>query len=150
MKFYIKSVASVLGAVVLGATLIVAPAATASAAPLSTQSVGTCTNTVANPATGGKTYTSPATASRNRDCRLEQGNQGSPVTRLQQELKNGCDSAPQPSLVVDGQFGAATKAALIKAQRELGITADGIYGTESAKAFSWLTTDGSLCYHPGL
>ena len=28
----------------------------------------------------------------------------------------------------------------------MGVTADGIYGSQTAIRMAWLTTDGSLCY----
>ncbi|WIE61420.1 peptidoglycan-binding domain-containing protein [Curtobacterium sp. MCLR17_032] len=137
-----------LGAGLLLAATVVAMPTAANAAPASTQSVGTCTTVKTFSAPGGKKYTAPVTSGGSRDCRLEQGNQSSAVTRLQQELKNGCEG--DHNITVDGQFGPATKSALQDAQKSLGISADGIYGSQSASKFAWLTTDGNLCYTPGI
>ncbi|GAB7303888.1 peptidoglycan-binding domain-containing protein [Clavibacter michiganensis] len=144
---FINGAAIGAGACLVGALLSAPTAANAAAAHA--DSVGTCATVRAFSAPAGKTYTAPTTASGSRDCRLEIGNQSPAVTRLQQELKDGCDSAPQ-DIAVDGQFGRATKAALQSAQSTLGITADGIYGSQTASKFAWLTTDGKLCYTPGI
>lgn len=116
---------------------------------LSARSVGTCTK-VTQFSTAGKKVNIPTTASGNRDCRLEQGNLNSAVTRLQQDLKNGCNGNPVPSLATDGDFGPATKTALRNAQSLNGLSADGIYGSQTASNWWWLTTDGSQCVHLGL
>jgi peptidoglycan hydrolase-like protein with peptidoglycan-binding domain len=115
----------------------------------STLSVGTCTK-VTQFSTAGKKVDIPTTASGNRDCRLEQGNLNNAVKRLQQDLKNGCNGNPVSSLATDGDFGPATKTALRNAQSLNGLTADGIYGSQTASNWWWLTTDKTQCVHLGL
>lgn len=139
--------ASIGAGLLLAAGMVAVPTA-ANAATAGTLSVGTCTTVKTFSAPASKKYTAPVTAGGSRDCRLEQGNQSAAVTRLQQELKSGCES--EHNITVDGQFGPATKSALQDAQRSLGLTADGIYGSASASKFAWLTTDGKLCYTPGI
>ncbi|GAB3939414.1 hypothetical protein GCM10029976_055560 [Kribbella albertanoniae] len=73
---------------------------------------------------------------RSLDCDLYKGTSGDGVRQLQLTL-NEC-YGPKPSsggitkfrtaLVVDGQFGSATEAALETVQSYIGVTADGSYG----------------------
>jgi len=114
-------------------------------------SVGTCTSTTTYGAPGGRVVIIPTTTSGgSRDCRMNQGNVSPAVSRLQSELNYGCNTPDNGSLVVDGNFGAATKARLKVAQSASRLTADGIYGTATASAFNWLTTDGQACVHMGI
>jgi peptidoglycan hydrolase-like protein with peptidoglycan-binding domain len=78
------------------------------------------------------------------------GAYGEKVRSLQRSL-NLCyagDSADTPNavnlgfapLVADGSFGSRTKAALIAAQRYHGITANGIYGPQTASTIRHKTS----------
>ena len=63
---------------------------------------------------------------------LGSGDDGDAVETLQRNLNLRHGAA----LDVDGDFGPATLAAVIRAQTQLGVTADGLWGPESATA-SW-------------
>jgi len=120
----------------------------ANAATSGVQAVGTCTTaTTFTVVVSGvtKRVNVPTTAGGKRDCQMQQGNVSGAVNRLQSNLRTGCEQV-SPGPAVDGNFGPGTKAALQQAQRNLGVTADGIYGTQTASRMNWLTTDGSLCY----
>ncbi|MEV0269850.1 peptidoglycan-binding domain-containing protein [Hamadaea sp. NPDC050747] len=75
-------------------------------------------------------------------CWMGPGATGEPVKALQRAL-NACYSTYSvhwvgghnlgfAQLTVDGQFGSKTKAALIAVQRYHGLTADGVYGSQTA------------------
>ncbi|MBD3883590.1 peptidoglycan-binding protein [Phormidium tenue FACHB-886] len=65
------------------------------------------------------------------DPLLKQGDSGPVVRRLQ-----GMLNATGANLVVDSQFGPATRAAVIKFQQQHGLTADGTVGDQTwAKLF---------------
>ena len=117
------------------------------------RSVGTCVNvtqfTVPGAGSVGKYVKVPTSSNGSRDCLLLQGNQSAAVGRLQQNLKNGCEMAAS-GLAVDNVFGPATKAALQKNQSQRKWTADGIYGSQTARGSYWLTTDGKQCVRLGL
>ena len=141
-----KKLASMLGAaMVLAAAGGVAIAGPASAAPVSVQSVGTCTTskvvTAKNNPTDMYKVSVPTTAAGNRDCRLEQGNVSDAVSTLQSALRSKTCGVSS-TIAADGQFGPATKAALIQMQKKLGIGADGIYGTQTANAMIWVQFPG--------
>jgi peptidoglycan hydrolase-like protein with peptidoglycan-binding domain len=60
---------------------------------------------------------------------LQEGSTGAEVTRLQENLKKlGVYTG-----VVDGKFGPATKAAVIKFQKANGLKADGIVGSTTSR-----------------
>jgi Putative peptidoglycan binding domain len=63
-------------------------------------------------------------------CVMSQGDRGDDVNQLQWTL-NYCYSE---RLTQDGVFGSLTKSALIRAQRREHISADGIYGPQTALA----------------
>jgi peptidoglycan hydrolase-like protein with peptidoglycan-binding domain len=70
-------------------------------------------------------------------CTMRQTNHGDDVWTLQEGL-NLCYGTTTGrnlgiNLLQDGQFGPATKAALIKVQRHHGISADGVYGPQTAR-----------------
>lgn len=73
-------------------------------------------------------------------CTLYEGTSGEGVRRLQNAL-NRCNFQ---NIAVDGNFGPATKSALIDAQRARGATVDGNYGSNSRVNLYWPTTLG-LC-----
>lgn len=83
--------------------------------------------------------TMPATASMSTTCRLAYGNTGDGVEALQESL-NYCNGE---NLVVDGIFGSATKAAVVRLQSRSGITVDGIYGPQTLDHMSILTYGSS-------
>jgi peptidoglycan hydrolase-like protein with peptidoglycan-binding domain len=62
------------------------------------------------------------------------------VVQIQTELaKYGYYSGP-----IDGQYGSSTKAAVEKLQTDLGLTADGLFGAQTADAFNKAVADGTL------
>jgi peptidoglycan hydrolase-like protein with peptidoglycan-binding domain len=85
-------------------------------------------------------------------CYLRYGDRTPAVLTLQHQLSY-CYGA---DLVVTGTFDARTKAALQRAQRLHGITADGIYGPATLKALKWREArqvegrfvDSVRCYRP--
>lgn len=75
------------------------------------------------------------------DCILNQGAISRGVRQLQTSL-NKCYSA---GLVVDSNFGPATKAALISVQKKVGAVPDGVYGPQTRKLMRHEPTSGSTC-----
>jgi peptidoglycan hydrolase-like protein with peptidoglycan-binding domain len=62
------------------------------------------------------------------------------VIEIQTELaKYGYYTGP-----IDGNYGEATKAAVTKLQTDLGVTADGLVGTQTVDAFHKAVADGTL------
>ncbi|WP_343221462.1 MULTISPECIES: D-Ala-D-Ala carboxypeptidase family metallohydrolase [Ornithinibacillus] len=60
---------------------------------------------------------------------LQEGSSGSDVRELQIRVAGwAADSPTQTYIAVDGQFGPATRAAVMRFQRAYGLTADGIVG----------------------
>lgn len=86
----------------------------------------------------------PAVSDTNRStvCLLKRGSTGVAVEYLQSSMNEIYDF----NLAVDGDFGGATERALISLQRQLGIKADGIYGTQTRDAICWPTAYGSGCW----
>ncbi|WP_223065065.1 peptidoglycan-binding protein [Streptomyces sp. IB201691-2A2] len=64
---------------------------------------------------------------RTANCWMDYGSRGFGVEWLQRTL-NSCYGF---NLATDGDFGSNTRSALASAQQQEGITADGIYGTQS-------------------
>lgn len=138
-------IAAASAALVMAGLTLASPATAATSA---VQAVGACTTATTFDVTVNgvaKRVNVPTTAGGKRDCQMQQGSQSGAVNRLQSNLRTGCEQV-SPGPTVDGVFGPGTKAALQQAQRNLGVTADGIYGTQTASRMNWLTTDGSLCY----
>jgi peptidoglycan hydrolase-like protein with peptidoglycan-binding domain len=84
-----------------------------------------------------------------RGCELRQGagpsgGVGSAVHALQTTL-NECYGE---HLTTDSEFGPATKAALIRAQRREGISADGIYGPQTADYLAFTHRNGDFVSGP--
>ncbi|WP_203715713.1 peptidoglycan-binding domain-containing protein [Asanoa siamensis] len=85
-----------------------------------------------------------------RGCQLRQGDgptpagTGSAIWGLQQAL-NMCYGE---KLTQDRDFGALTKAALIRAQRREGISADGIYGPQTADHLAFPVLSGDFVTTP--
>jgi murein L,D-transpeptidase YcbB/YkuD len=100
-------------------------------------------------------------ATRAYDCFLRTTYGGDGVRSLQQTL-NDCYSTATglpgsvhlfSPLVVDGSFGANTKAAVIKVQQHEGIGADGIYGTQTRQHLLWHATSSGgyqMCFRSGI
>lgn len=65
-------------------------------------------------------------------CTMRYGNTGYGVKRLQQTLNDCHRGTTGVFLSVDGRFGPRTREALIRVQRAYRITADGIYGPQTA------------------
>lgn len=74
-------------------------------------------------------------------CYMHKGANHAGVGWLQHTL-NACYGE---SLDVDNDFGPATKSALIRAQREEGISADGGYGGETLQNLVWTNPSFSAC-----
>ncbi|MDN5669231.1 MAG: peptidoglycan-binding protein [Renibacterium salmoninarum] len=122
----------------LSATLVAAPAQAANG--------GYCSKQVINLAADGTYYAVPADSNFNVLCRLDQGANSVAVKALQAGLNGRC--AVSAGLAVDGAFGPATRAALVRAQQKFGVTADGIYGPNTARVFKWTSGKGN-CYSSG-
>jgi murein L,D-transpeptidase YcbB/YkuD len=77
------------------------------------------------------------------NCVMARGAKSSAVWVLQQNL-NHCY---QSGLAEDGDFGPATRAAVVNVQRKYGISADGIYGPKTRDVMTWYTSAGCLRFH---
>lgn len=71
-------------------------------------------------------------------CILRIGDSNAAVTFLQKNL-NFCYLA---NLTVDGNYGPRTRSAVIKAQKQMGVPADGVWGRRSTLASRWDTRAG--------
>ena len=83
------------------------------------------------------------------DPTLRQGSSGAAASKLQQLLNTkGID------ITVDGDFGSATRAAVVKFQQQNGLVADGIVGTQTWQALRRggnapiQLTDAAIYYEP--
>jgi zinc D-Ala-D-Ala carboxypeptidase len=76
---------------------------------------------------------------------LSEGMSGNDVRELQIRVAGwAADSPSQTRVVVDGQFGSGTKAAVIRFQRAYGLTADGVVGPQTQSVLNSLEqSDGS-------
>jgi peptidoglycan hydrolase-like protein with peptidoglycan-binding domain len=72
------------------------------------------------------------------NCTMGQGSLSNAVAELQDSL-NRCHSQ---NIDVDREFGPRTRAALIATQRDLHISADGVYGPQTARAMSHVIVAG--------
>jgi len=79
---------------------------------------------------------------------LQQGMSGNDVKELQIRVAGfASDSAAQTYVAIDGSFGPATKAAVIRFQKAFGLTVDGIAGPQTrAKLNSLESSDGSTLH----
>ncbi|MGY4643964.1 peptidoglycan-binding domain-containing protein [Cellulomonas sp. URHB0016] len=87
--------------------------------------------------------------SRDTECYLAQGNVGNGVKALQTALKY-CHGYSLGGAGVDGNFGPATKTALVSFQRSKGLSADGIYGPNTMQAMKFsseVPVSGSFSCH---
>ncbi|MFG2869633.1 peptidoglycan-binding protein [Streptomyces sp. NPDC048338] len=82
------------------------------------------------------------TTSVNVNCALYQGVMNNVAVGTLQETLNMCYGE---NLVVDQDFGAATEAALRRAQQKAGTTVDGDYGPLTRKAIKHKPVSGSTC-----
>lgn len=92
----------------------------------------------------------PAYHSSNFNCSLSRGAHNSGVGWLQRSLNSIWTGTPgYTPLVVDNDFGGNTQKMLTWAQRQYGITADGIYGAQTRGAICWLAFNANACvwYH---
>ena len=112
----------------------------AAAAPASAQP--SCTNSTSflvNPAPKTTVNIPTVGAQTGQDnCELGVGNDNPGVGVLQRNL-NSCHGA---HLALDDDYGQATKAAVVAAQRAAHITADGIYGPQTRDHISWIDSAG--------
>jgi hypothetical protein len=78
------------------------------------------------------------------NCLLQQGSTGQAVRQLQQGL-NTCYGK---GLAVDGEYGPLTRAAVRSVQQAVHITADGVYGPQTARAtLHVVVSGGGACAH---
>ncbi|NJL41625.1 MAG: peptidoglycan-binding protein [Leptolyngbyaceae cyanobacterium RM2_2_4] len=83
------------------------------------------------------------------DPTLRQGSSGAAVSKLQQLL-----NTKGANITVDGDFGSATRAAVLKFQQQNGLVADGIVGTQTWQALRRggnapiQLTDAAIYYEP--
>ncbi|HVQ90780.1 MAG TPA: peptidoglycan-binding domain-containing protein [Mycobacteriales bacterium] len=75
------------------------------------------------------------------NCQMGQGAVSNAVRELQFTL-NQCY---QKNLATDGNFGPATRSALISVQRAAGASADGVYGPQTARAINHPIVASRLC-----
>ena len=76
------------------------------------------------------------------NCLLGQGAVNNGVASLQDALK----TCYRKNISIDSNFGPQTKAALVAVQSSLHITADGVYGPQSARAMSHpIVSGGGAC-----
>ena len=110
------------------------------AGPASAQASCTTATQLGN--SGGYLADIPSLASGSTDCELGVGNEGIAVQALQFAL-NQCYGQ---HLTQDGIYGSLTEAAVEVAQRDAGITVDGIYGPQTRSHIKWPEFTGGHCY----
>ena len=121
-----RTIAATVLAAASGLAVLVATPASADATIMATCSRTVLVNGDSYGENGVPIPSAGSTASSTA-CGMAQGAHSSAVAQLQRSL-NTCYGE---RLVVDSDFGPATKAALARAQRREGIKADGIYGTQT-------------------
>lgn len=72
------------------------------------------------------------------DCLMRQGDVGNDVAEMQDSL-NSCYGE---HLAVDRVFGPLTRAALVRTQKKVKVTADGVYGPKTRRAMKHLRVGG--------
>ncbi|MEU7823091.1 peptidoglycan-binding domain-containing protein [Catellatospora sp. NPDC049133] len=142
----------------VGAALAAAIAVSLAAAAPAQAATPTCNGTGAYYRNGGDTATFVATYTANGSetwrcsMRYGLGTTGKfsyAVLQLQDSLNLCYGKVIGGRIGADGEFGTQTKNALVKVQRALGITADGVYGPQTAAAmqhWSWSYTPYGLYY----
>ncbi|CPU67819.1 Bacteriophage protein [Mycobacteroides abscessus] len=75
-----------------------------------------------------------ASAAGTYTCNLRYLNTGAGVRALQDSL-NECHGF---NLVLDGSYGRATQAAVLKFQKDRGLEADAVYGPQTRNAIKWV------------
>ena len=97
--------------------------------------------------THAASQTSTSTADSNKEAKkLSIGSFGRLVEDLQRTLNAKLE--PSASLSVDGDFGPATRAAVIRFQEAKGLTADGIFDQDDWKALGTLITEDEPAPEP--
>ncbi|MER7587934.1 peptidoglycan-binding domain-containing protein [Micromonospora sp. NPDC127501] len=89
----------------------------------------------------GESIPSAGSTAASTACGMAQGANSAAVKTLQQTLKYCYNQ----NIAIDSDFGPATKTALRNAQRSEGITADGVYGTQTRNTLIWWT--GTTTYN---
>lgn len=79
--------------------------------------------------------------SRSIECRRGSNSGEIPVLSVQIQLQRHCTGLPDG--FADGHWGPQTQRALMRFQRAYGIQADGVYGSETARALA--TSPNGLC-----
>ncbi|WP_435749168.1 peptidoglycan-binding domain-containing protein [Microbacterium sp. PMB16] len=112
-------------ALVAGSIALAAPASAAEVKPAAIVKAADCNGSRAFALTTNANESARVpTYGGSKSCTLRSGNRSGAVSTLQNSL-NSCHGK---SITVDGDFGPATRTALIQVQASLGLTADGIYG----------------------
>lgn len=75
-------------------------------------------------------------------CNLYYGVWNSEAVEALQDTLNHCYGA---SLVRDGDYGNGTRSAVIRAQKKVGVTADGVYGPQTRSAMKWWVPSLGSC-----
>ncbi|GIJ81259.1 Putative peptidoglycan binding domain-containing protein [Micromonospora phaseoli] len=84
-----------------------------------------------------------------RGCLMRQGDGPSGgVGRAVRALQQALNMCYQERLTLDGDFGSLTKAALVRAQRREGISADGVYGPQTADFLAFPFLSGNFVTTP--
>jgi hypothetical protein len=88
----------------------------------------------------GPVYLIPIAHSGSSLCFLAQGDTSPAVVALQHAMRVCYFQA----VAIDGDFGPHTKQALINLQRQLGITADGVYGPQTRRRMKFVRNDAQI------
>jgi len=75
------------------------------------------------------------------DCLMSQGDVGNDVAEMQDSL-NRCYGE---HLALDRAFGPLTRAALVRTQKKVKVTADGVYGPKTRRAMKHRRVGGGGC-----
>jgi peptidoglycan hydrolase-like protein with peptidoglycan-binding domain len=88
---------------------------------------------------GGALKALVPTYNGNKDCVMGSRNVSPGVWALQRTMVN-CYGQ---NIAVDSNFGPATRSALINVQRQVGVTADGVYGPATRSRMRWSLEAGA-------
>lgn len=130
MRLKLSATATVVALLCAVALALLPAGAAAAATPQCTQSA------VHYPSSGYGPLLVPAASNGNRSCWMQRGNNSSAVAALQFALRD----CYRENLVIDGDFGGLTKAALIRVQGRVGAVPDGGYGPETARKMQMSAT----------